>query len=442
MGEALNTTVIAGIEIPSTSPIFLAIVGLCIAVALVCLEKPAAVEGVTADFVLADDREALLCLAGVLIGRIGYAPAFDAIAAIIVAVAMAFAAGVRIAAAPGRGLRAILMAAPRSTNENKFSGSRRSGDRRFTHPKQGRERMRLTIAKVALIAIITGWVGAAHAADGHWARVGEALGKPGKLLPGGIYKVALPRTDLKVTLDGVDIKPGLALGGWLAFESMGRQSMVMGDLVLTQDEVNPVMTKVLAGGLQVTALHNHLLRNRPFTMYLHVMGTGDPVKLAAALHAALAESKTPLATVGSARPTAAPASPPKIDLDIAAIDRALGARGANSGGILQYSIPRTQPVTDNGMPVPPAMGSAQGINFEPLGNGKAAITGDFVLTANEVAPVMKALHGNGIEVTALHNHMIDEQPRLLFMHFWAHDDAVKLARGLRAALSHIAIARG
>ncbi|MDE2166306.1 MAG: DUF1259 domain-containing protein [Alphaproteobacteria bacterium] len=295
------------------------------------------------------------------------------------------------------------------------------------------------IAKLALLALIAGWTGTASAANVDWHRVGEALGKPGKLLPGGIYKVALPRTDLKVTLDGVEVKPGFALGGWLAFEPMGQESMVMGDLVLTEDEVNPVMTKVLSGGLQVTALHNHLLRNRPFTMYMHVMGTGDPVRLARVLHSALAASRTPLAAAGagSSKATVAPANPPKIDLDTAALDRTLGAKGTNNGGILQYGIPRAEPVKEVGTVVPPTMGTAQAINFEPLGDGTAAITGDFVLTAKEVAPVMKALRDNGIEVTALHNHMIGEEPRLFFMHFWAHDDAVKLAKSLRTALDDI-----
>ena len=285
----------------------------------------------------------------------------------------------------------------------------------------------------------------AFAADSDWARVGEALGKPGTEMPGGVYRIGLPRTDLKVTLDGVDIKPGFALGGWVAFEKMGGQSMVMGDLVLTGDEVSPVMQKLLEGGIQVTALHNHLLRNQPFTMYMHVMGMGDPVKLATVIHDALAASKTPLAApaTGSSQPTgAAPAAPPAIDLDTATLDRTMGAKGANNGGIYQYSIPRAEPIKDNGMPVPPALGSAQAINFEPTGGGKAAITGDFVLTAKEVPLVMKALRDNGIEMTALHNHMLNDEPRLFFMHFWAHDDAGKLAQGVRAALSHVNLAKG
>jgi len=212
--------------------------------------------------------------------------------------------------------------------------------------------------------------------------------------------------------------------------------LVLGDLVLPAAEVNPVMTKLAVGGIEVTALHNHLLRNQPFTMYMHVLGHGDPVKLAAALHTALAESMTPLS------PTAgAVATPPAIDLDTVAIDQVLGAKGTNNGGVYQFGIPRAEPIKDGGMDVPPPMGSANAINFQPTGGGKAAITGDFVLIAKEVNPVLKTLREHGIEVTAIHNHMLDDQPHLYFMHFWANDDAKKLAEGLKAALAQINIAK-
>jgi hypothetical protein len=298
--------------------------------------------------------------------------------------------------------------------------------------------MRFHVRQLALTAVLTGVSGLAFAADDDWqARVGEALGKTGAAAPGGIYRVGLPRTDLKVTLDGVELKPGFALGSWLAFEKMGDQGMVMGDLVLTMDEVNPVMSKLAAGGIEITALHNHLLRNQPFTMYMHVLGRGDPAKLAAVLHTALAESKTPL----SSAPAASTGGPPPIDLDTAAIDQTLGAKGANNGGVYQFGIPRAEPIKDNGMDVLAPMGSANAINFQPTGGGKAAITGDFVLIASEVNPVLKALREHGIEVTAIHNHMLDDQPHLYFMHFWANADAKKLAEGLKAALAHINIAK-
>ena len=296
--------------------------------------------------------------------------------------------------------------------------------------------MRFYVRELALVAVLTAAPGIAVAADDWQAQVGEALGKSGATAPGGIYRVGLPRTDLKVTLDGVELKPGFALGSWLAFGKMGDQGMVMGDLVLTMDEVAPLMTKLASGGIQVTALHNHLLRNQPFTMYMHVQGNGDPVKLAAVLHTALAESKTPLSTA-----PAAPSPPPPIDLDTAALDQTLSAKGANNGGVYQFSIPRAEPIKYNGMDIPPPMGSANAINFQPTGGGKAAITGDFVLIAKEVNPVLRALRDHGIEVTGLHNHMLDDQPRLFFMHFWAIDDAKKLAEGLKAALAQINIVK-
>jgi hypothetical protein len=292
--------------------------------------------------------------------------------------------------------------------------------------------------KTALIsfAVIASVVAAPDAqAQNAWDKVAAALGKSGAAMPGEVYRVGLPRTDLTVTLDGIAIKPTFALGGWLAFKSMGTDAMVMGDLVLTETEINPVMSKLFEGGLTVTALHNHLLRAQPATFYMHVAGHGDPEKLAAALHAALAESKVPLGTA------AAPASPPPIDLDTAKINEILGARGNPNDGVLAFGIPRADPVTDHGMVVPPAMGTATAINFQPLGGGRAAITGDFVLTADEVNPVLATLRQNGIEVTAVHNHMIDDAPRTFYVHFWAADDAIKLAGGLRAALNKVKLAR-
>jgi hypothetical protein len=287
----------------------------------------------------------------------------------------------------------------------------------------------------AAAAIITLLACAPAYAKPDWNAVGQALGKSGTELPGGVYRVALPRSDLKVTLDGVAIKPALALGSWLAFQPMGEDTMVMGDLVLTQDEVNPVMKSLAENGIEITALHNHLLRAEPATMYMHVDGHGDPVKLAAALHAALVQSKTPLGAVS------APAGAQTVDLDTAALDKALGHAGKANGGVYQFTIPRAETLMDGGMAIPVTMGTGIAINFQPTGGGKAAITGDFVLIASEVNPVLRTLRENGIEVTAVHNHMLDDQPRLFFMHFWANDDAAKLARGLRAALDKMNLAK-
>jgi biotin operon repressor len=287
------------------------------------------------------------------------------------------------------------------------------------------------IAACAFAAVAT----PSFAAEPDWGAVAKAMGKEGAVQAGGIYRVALPRTDLHVVLDGVTLKPGFALGGWLAFEPIGDQAMVMGDLVLTQDEVNPVMKKLEEEGIEISALHNHLLRAEPATMYMHVMGHGDPVKLAQALHTALALSKIPFEALSGT------SQPPQMDLDTAAIDKIMGAQGKVNGGVLQYGIPRGDKIEESGMSVPPALGSAIGINFQPTGGGKAAITGDFVLTRKEVNPVIKAMRENGIEVTAIHNHMLNDEPRLFFMHFWANDDAQKLAKGLRAALDQVNVAK-
>jgi hypothetical protein len=269
----------------------------------------------------------------------------------------------------------------------------------------------------------------ALAAEPDWNQVGQALGKSGSVQAGGVYRVGFPRTDLKVSLDGVALRPGFALGGWVAFQPMGAEAMVMGDLVLTQDEVNPVMRKLEEGGVEISALHNHLLRAEPMTLYMHVQGHGDPVKLASALHAGLALSKTPFAPP--------PGTSTPANIDMIGIDRIMGYFGQDSGGIYQFGIPRAQPITDQDMALPGPMGAAIAINFQPTGFDTAAITGDFVLLASEVNPVIKALQANGIEITALHSHMLDEQPRVFFMHFWANDDARKLATGLRAALDKV-----
>ena len=269
-----------------------------------------------------------------------------------------------------------------------------------------------------------------------WQKVDDAFGRK-PAVSGDVHRYGFPRSDLTVTLDGVTIKPALALGGWVALKPAHGGAMVMGDLVLLESEINPVMLKLIEGGLEITAVHNHLLRASPATFYMHVGGHGDPAKMAAVIRDALGASKTPLA------PPAAAAAPPAVDLDTAQLDQIIGAKGQANGGVYQFNVPRRDAVTENGMQMSPAapLGAAIGINFQPTGGGKAAITGDFVLTGDEVNPVIKALRTNGIDVTAVHSHMLDEQPRLFFLHFWANDDAMKLARGLRAALDKTASAK-
>jgi hypothetical protein len=277
---------------------------------------------------------------------------------------------------------------------------------------------------------------ATNAQEIDWKKVDEALGRPAAV-SGDVHRYGFPRTDLTVTLDGVTIKPALALGGWTAFKPAHGGAMVMGDLVLLETEITPVMTKLIENGLEISAVHNHLLRATPLPFYMHVGGHGDPVKLATALRTALAASKTPLT------PPAPAATPPAIDLDTSQLDQIMGVKGQNNGGVYQFGVPRRDPVSEGGVQLSPAgpTGVATGIGFQPTGGGKAAITGDFVLAGEEVNPVIKELRANGIEVTAIHSHMLTEQPRLIFMHFWANDDAVKLAKGLRAALDKTASAK-
>ncbi len=296
--------------------------------------------------------------------------------------------------------------------------------------------MRYVILQLASVTLTIGLCSSVLGADSDWAPVAKALGRSGTEMPGGVYRVGLGRSDLKVTLDGVQIKPPLALGSYLAFQKIGGDGMVMGDLVLTHEEVNPVMKKLVEGGIEITALHNHLLRSSPATMYMHFLGHGDPARLAAVLRTALSESKTPLAA-----PAAAGSPPPPLEIDTAAIERTLGAKGAANGGVYQFNIARAETIKESGMPVPIAMGSGIVINFQPTGGGKAAITGDFVLVAREVNPVLKTLRDHGIEITALHSHMLEEQPRLFFMHYWANDDAQKLAAGLKQALGKVNLAK-
>ncbi len=282
--------------------------------------------------------------------------------------------------------------------------------------------------------VVTAWHAAA-APD--WKAVEQALGKAGTLMPGGVYRVGFPRTDLTVTVQGVRVEPAFALGSYAAFKSMGDQAMVMGDLVLRDEEVAPVMTRLLQGGLNVTAVHNHLNEMSPHVMYMHYSGHGDAVRLATAVRNALAASGTPLMSGPTASPTAGPT------LDTKQIEAILGHRGTMlNPRVFQVSVPRAEKITEGGEELPPAMGVGMPFNFQATGDGKAAITGDFVLIASEVNPVARTLRAHGIEVTALHNHALGDEPRLFYMHFWAHDDALKLARGLRAALDQTHSVKG
>src|SRR5499433_3436314 len=212
---------------------------------------------------------------------------------------------------------------------------------------------------LAICAAVAGAT-AANAQNIDWQKVDAAIGR-GAAVAGDVHRYGFPRTDLQVTVDGVTIRPSLALGGWAAFKPAHGGVMVMGDLVLLDTEIAPVMSKLIENGVEVTAVHNHVLRGNPATYYLHIGGHGDPVKLATAIHTALAESKTPLTA-----PT--PGTPPAIDLDTAQLDQIIGAKGNNNGGVYAVNVPRRDPIIEHGMPVgAPIMGGATAINFQPTG---------------------------------------------------------------------------
>ncbi len=267
-----------------------------------------------------------------------------------------------------------------------------------------------------------------------WKIVEQAIGRAGAVQPGNVLKVSFPRSDLTVTADGVTIKPALALGSWAAFKEIGGgHVLTMGDLVVLESEVNSVLDALQQGGIEQSALHNHLLGESPHVLYIHFVGHGDPAKLARTLHDALALTKTPMEA------TAAPATPATIDLPTADLDRIIGHPGKIVGGTYQFAVARAEKIREHGVEIPPSMGMAMPLNFQPTGNGRAAITGDLVMVASEVNPAIRALRAGGITVAALHSHMLEENPRLFFMHFWANDDATKLAKTLRSALDRMHI---
>ena len=260
------------------------------------------------------------------------------------------------------------------------------------------------------------------------AKIDEALGRSGQK-SGDVYRVGFPRTDLHVSVAGVVIKPGLALGSWAAFSGVDKNAMVMGDLVLLEVEVGPVLKALRASSFEITAVHNHLLGEVPHVLYVHYAGKGESSQLAKSLRLALMQTKTPLD-----RPAASPETS-ETPAFVKTIEGIIGVQGRFGGGVLSFGIPRAEPITDHGMTLSPAQGVAEAINFQETGTGKVATSGDFVLTEEEINPVISALEGNDIQVTALHSHMLTEQPRLFFMHFWAVGSPKSVAQGIKAALN-------
>jgi hypothetical protein len=273
-------------------------------------------------------------------------------------------------------------------------------------------------------------------AQADWAAVDRAFGRSGAAQAAGIYRYSFPRGDMDVTVAGTRVRPALALGSWIAFKrTSDGKALAMGDLVLAPGELPSVMSRLQQGGVEQMAVHNHLAGEAPHVVYMHIMGKGDPEAIARTIHDALATTKTPLGAPPAVTPL-------RLDLDTVGVASALGVTGKGSGGVYQVSVPRPETIRENGEELPPPMGVATAINFQPTTSGRAVTTGDFVLLPSEVNPVIRALRANGIAVTALHSHLLMDQPHVLFMHFWGDDDALKLARGLRAALDSTAMAPG
>lgn len=270
-----------------------------------------------------------------------------------------------------------------------------------------------------------------NAQQNDWAAVEKILGRSGAEQT-GVFKVTFPRTDLKVKVGEFAINSGLALTSWVGFMKAGNNStgmalddqvMMMGDLVLLDSEVEPAISKIIASGLEVTAIHNHLVGESPAVKYVHFSRQGTATRLAGSIRSVISVTGTPLTTQ---------AQNPAVQTDWSKVQDVLG-KGTTKGNLLQYGFPRSEKLTENGMEIPPYMGMSTGVNFQMEGT-RAAIAGDFVLLADEVNPVAKALTDNGISVTALHNHMLFDNPRLFMMHFWAVGDPVKLAQGIKSAL--------
>lgn len=264
------------------------------------------------------------------------------------------------------------------------------------------------------------------------AAIDRAIGKTGQAMAGDVYRVAFPRTDLNVTVGGVKVKAGFALGSWAAFKAAGTGAAAHGDLVLTDTEINPVISALQQHGFEITALHNHLINESPSVMYLHFWGRGDATMLAQSVKDALSKTKTPMSA-----PPAAPTAAAADDLPADQIQQAIGLKGTVTNGVLGLSQPRPETIQMMGVTLPPSMGMATAINFQSAGNGKVAATGDFVMLADEVNKVARALRQHDIAITALHNHMLHGSPELYFMHFWGEGDAAKVASALKAALGEL-----
>jgi hypothetical protein len=262
------------------------------------------------------------------------------------------------------------------------------------------------------------------------AAIDRAIGRSGQAMPGDVYRVSFPRGDMDVSVGAVKVRPGLALGGWAAFKANGDQAVAHGDLVLADSEVNTVISTLQQHNFDITALHNHLLNTSMPVWYLHFWGQGGAPELAAAVKDAISRTKAPA-------PAAPAAASTTTDFPADQMQQAIGLKGTVTNGVLALSQARPEPIQMMGVTLPPSMGMATAINVQSAGNGRVAATGDFVMLADEVNKVARALRQHDVNITALHNHMLHGTPDLYFMHFWAEGEPVKVAAGLKEALAQL-----
>jgi hypothetical protein len=266
------------------------------------------------------------------------------------------------------------------------------------------------------------------------AQIEELTGAKGKLDDKeGVFKVSVPRNDLKVVAGGVRLTPPMGLTTWAAFTSSGGHTMVMGDLCLTEDQVNPVMSVALDNGLEVTALHNHFFWDTPKVMFMHIGGSGDLARLAAAVGKVFARIKETAG--GKGEVPKADIDPARTSLDPAKIEAVLGHQGELANGVYRVTLGRTTKMGGH------AVGKTMGVNTWAAFAGsdeRAVVDGDFAMLESELQGVLKALRAANIDVVAIHQHMTGEQPRVLFLHYWGVGRTTELAGGLKAALAKTA----
>jgi hypothetical protein len=290
--------------------------------------------------------------------------------------------------------------------------------------KQGHKVLEIKILSMFMLFAFV-LPGAGPALSAGFSEVEKILGVSGQTQE-GVTVFGFPRQDLKIKISGDSVPIGLGFGSWTAWKERGGEAMVMGDLVLLQEEINPVISALAEANFSVTALHNHFLGENPRMMYMHIYGMGEAVPLAIGIRNALSKTATP-----QPGPTMGGTSLPVLNLDTKRLEQVIGHSGKIGGGVFKIIIGRPG-VKMDGVEMTASMGLNTWAAFTGT-NERAHVAGDVAMTAKEVNPVIRALRRGGIEITAVHNHMLDEEPRIFFLHYWGTGPAEKLAETLREA---------